>query len=529
MSVPDVRTAVGGLEFKGLGQGLGQSLARLGPVKLAGLGGVALAALVGVFLIARSPQQPGSLLYSGLDAGEAGRIAARLEELKVPIEARGDGIILVPADQVARLRMQLASEGLPRQAGAGYELLDQANPMQMTSFMQRVQRLRALEGELARTILALGGVRTARVHVVLPEREGFSRETPQPTASVTVTTHAGQRLSAAQAAAIRVLVAGAVPRLRQEDVSVIDPNGVVLGAEGGAAAGAGRIADLKSAQETTLRRAVLELLEPIIGAGRVRAVAAVELEGARSVSREEKYDPLGQVERSRQTQNESETSEDSKGREPVSVGQNLPNQGVNQNQQRTASQSQRGGETINYEISSRTEETVREPGSVRRLSVAVVLDGVPGADGAVQDRSPAELERLATLVRSAVGFDEKRGDRVTVEQMRFRAEDASGTLAEAATVQATSWLWWSLPLAAALLLGSAGLWQLRRRRQAAALAAAVVIEDAPLTPLEEQIASISPNLKVTMTSLTALQEMVDERPDEVLAVLRSWIEEGAPA
>ncbi|MBK1660026.1 flagellar basal-body MS-ring/collar protein FliF [Paracraurococcus ruber] len=534
MSVPDVRTAVGGLEFKELGQGIGQSLsqslARLGPTKLAALGGVALAALLGVFLVARSPHQPNRLLYSGLDPGEAGRIASRLEELKIPIEARGDGTILVPEDQVARLRMQLAAEGLPRQAGAGYELLDQANPMQMTSFMQRVQRLRALEGELARTILALGSVRTARVHVVLPEREGFSRETPPPTASVTVTTQGGQRLSAGQAAAIRVLVAGAVPRMRQEDVSVIDPNGVVLAAEGGTAAGAGRIADLKSAQEATLRRAVLELLEPIVGAGRVRAVAAVELEGARSVSREEKYDPLGQVERSRQTQTESESSEDSKGREPVTVGQNLPNQGVNQNQQRTTSQSQRGGETINYEISSRTEETVREPGAVRRLSVAVVLDGVPGPDGAVRDRSPAELERLATLVRSAVGFDDKRGDRVTVEQMRFRAEDAPGTLAEAGTEQASAWLWWSLPLGAAVLLGGAGLWQLRRRRQAATIALAVAPpEDALLTPLEEQIASISPNLKVTMGSLTALQEMVDDRPEEVLAVLRTWIEEGSPA
>jgi flagellar M-ring protein FliF len=520
---PAATALPGGLDLRGIGQ----SLTRLGPMRLAALGGVALAALLAVFLVARAPVQPRSLLYSGLDPAEAGRIVARLEELKIPIEARGDGAIFVPADQVARLRMQLAAEGLPRQSGAGYELLDQANPMQMTSFMQRVQRLRALEGELARTVLALGGVKSARVHVVMPEREGFAREAPQPTASVTITTQNGQRLSAAQAAAIRVLVAGAVPRLRQEDVSVVDPNGVVLGAEGGNGA-AGRIADLKAAQEATLSRAVLDLLEPIVGRGRVRAVANVELDAARSVAREEKFDPLGQVERSRQEQRESETTEDARGREPVSVGQNLPNQAVQQNGQRSTTSVQRSSGTTNFEISSRVEETVREAGQVRRISIAVVVDGVPDANGAVQERSQEELGRLAGLVRSAVGFDERRGDRVTIEQMRFMAEDPSGTLAEVPVAESGAWMWWALPLLAVVALGGAAAWQMRRRR-AAAPAPAGAQDDEPLSPLEEAIAQISPDLRVNLASLTSLQELVDQRPEEVLAVLRSWIEEGTPA
>ncbi|WP_052389270.1 flagellar basal-body MS-ring/collar protein FliF [Belnapia moabensis] len=505
---------------------LGASLAGLGSAKLAALSGVALAALVGVVLVARAPQSPNGLLYSGLEPADAGRIVARLEELKIPLDARGDGTILVPLDQVPRLRMQLASEGLPRQTGAGYELLDQASPMQMTSFMQRVQRLRALEGELARTIITMHGVRTARVHIVLPERESFSRDAPPPTASVTVTTQAGQRLGSAQAAAIRLLVAGAVPRLRQEGVSVVDPTGIVLAADGGTGAIAGRVGELRAAQEAVYQKAVLDLLEPIVGHGKVRAIAAVEIDAARVVAREEKYDPLGQVERSRQTSTEQETNEDSRGQQPVTVGQNLPNQQVAPNNQRTNATAQRNNETINYEISSRTEETTREPGAVRRLSVAVVVDGAPDANGVIQPRSAAELERFTALVRSAVGFNEQRGDRVTVDGMRFLSEDPLGTLA-GGEVAATGIAWWQLGLGLVVVLTAGGGVLLHRRRVAAAARAAAATS-AQSEALQEAIANIGPDLQIRLSSLNALNELIDERPDEALSVVRAWIQEGTP-
>src|ERR1700729_1665932 len=150
------------------------TLARLESAKLAGLGGVALVMLVLLGWVATRSTEPMALLYSGLDPAEGGRIGQRLDELKIPYEAIGSGdTIKVPASQVARIRMELAANGLPHQAGAGYELLDSQSPMNMTSFMQRV---RALEGELARTILTLDGIRSARVHIVLPERESFSRD-----------------------------------------------------------------------------------------------------------------------------------------------------------------------------------------------------------------------------------------------------------------------------------------------------------------------------------------------------------------
>ncbi|MBO1076057.1 flagellar M-ring protein FliF (plasmid) [Roseomonas marmotae] len=517
---------------------LGPALARLGPVKLGAMAAVAAAAILAVVLVARAPQATNGLLYAGLEPSEAGRIVARLEEMKVPVEARGDGTVLVPAEQVARLRMQLAGEGLPRQGGAGYELLDQANPMQMTSFMQRIQRVRALEGELARTIITMQGVRSARVHIVLPERESFSRDAPPPTASVTVITATGQRLGASQASAIRLLVAGAVPRLRQEDVSVVDPSGIVLAADGGSGAVAGRIGELRQAQEQALRQAVLDLLEPIVGRGRVRTVAAVEIEGARTVARAETYDPMGQVERGRQSQTEAESSEDGRGQQPVTVGQNLPNQQTGGTAQRSASTAQRSNETINYEISSKVEETTREPGAVKRVSIAVVVDGVTGPDGEVQERPREELERLAALVRSAVGFDEKRGDRVTVDTLRFIPDEGAGSLASADDPGGWRMSNAQLLVAGLLLVGSLGtiLFLLRRRSRLRRLAAALAVADAAaaeaamaLDPMEEAIATVGQDIQIRISSLNALNELIDTRPEEALSVVRAWIQEGAPA
>jgi flagellar M-ring protein FliF len=509
-------------------RGLGANLTRLGPVKLAGLGVAALLALGAIWFIARAPQAANGLLYAGLEPADAGRIAARLDELRIPVEARGDGTILVPSAMVPRLRMQFASEGLPRQTGAGYELLDQVNPMQMTSFMQRVQRLRALEGELARTIVAMHGVRTARVHIVLPERETFSRDAPQPTASVSVTTSVGGRLSSSQAAAIRLLVAGAVPRLRQEAVSVLDPSGVVLAADGAGGAMTGRVAEMRALQEAVLQKAVLDLLEPLVGRGKVRAIAAVEIDATRMVAREEKFDPIGQVERSRQTSNESENNEDSRQRDPVTVGQNLPNQQQQPggNGQRSVSRSERNNDTVNYEISSRVEEVTREPGAVRRVSMAVVVDGVPDAAGAVQPRTREELDRFAALVRSAIGFDERRGDRVTVDGIRFLAEEPLGSRADAVTEDGGLTLWLGLGALLVALVAIVAWLLLRQRAAANRLDVTLAPSAAEELPLEvEALEPELPAQRAKLMHLASINEVIDERPEEAVVILRSWIQE----
>ena len=293
--------------------------------------------------------------------------------------------------------------------------------MNMTSFMQRVRRVRALEGELARTILTLNGIKTARVHIVLPERESFSRDAPQPTASVAITMSGAERISARQAAAIRLLVAGAVPRLRQEEVSVVDPSGVVLAADGSDAMASNRLDEIKTSREQALQRAATDLLEPLIGRGRVRVAVSVDVDPTREVAREEKFDPLSQVERSKQSQLDKDNSDETKPRDPVSVGQNLPNQQQQGNAGRTSTSSTHDGQTVNYELNSTHSERVREPGEIRRVAVAAVVDGTINDKGEYQPRSKEEMDRIGALVRSAVGFDAKRGDTVTVETMRFIA------------------------------------------------------------------------------------------------------------
>ena len=534
---------------------------RLGYAKLGAMGAVVALTLGLLFWISTLSVEPKGLLYSGLDPSEAAKIGQRLDELKVPFDVKGDGTtIMVPASQVPRIRMELAASGLPHQGGAGYELLDQQSPMNMTSFMQRIQRLRALEGELARTIVTMGGVKTARVHIVLPERESFSRETPKPTASVAVTMAGASRLTVPQASSIRLLVSGAVPGMAAGSVSVLDPSGIVLAADDSETATSGRITDLKTGRERDLQRTVTDLLEPMIGRGKVRVAASVDLDSAREVLREEKFDPLSQVERSKQLQVDQEASNETKSQDSVSVSQNLPNQ----NQQRsgepgkTSSSNSRNGQTINYELNSVRSERVREAGELRRLTIAVVVDGMLDEKGQYQPRPQEELTRLADVIQAAVGFDAKRGDRVTVENMRFMPLDqnGAGAVAEAGSTIAIPYNLIAA-LLTSLILAGAGIMALRMRQshqlalvyaqssnQAAttpalseAAALALPAGQAPLAlGAEGDPASQSRALAIRNPLhdlpdhngfLSTLYDLVDARPDEAVAVIRSWLASNA--
>jgi flagellar M-ring protein FliF len=509
------------------------TLSGLEPAKLAGLAAVAGIVLLAIAWVATRGGEPMGLLYSGLDPAEAGKIGQRLDELKVPFENRGDGsTILVPASQVGRVRMDLAASGLPRQSGTGYELLDTQSPMSMTSFMQRVQRLRALEGELARTIATLDGVRSARVHMVLPERESFARDTPKPTASVAVTMLGAMRLAPRQAMAIRLLVAGAVPGLRPDDVSVLDPSGAVLAADGGEAMASSRLEEVKASREQALRRAVTDLLEPLVGAGHVKTVVAIDVDASREVSHEEKFDPNSQVERSRHTQRDKETTEEAQTGDPVSVAQNVPSQSQSgENGGKGGTSNSHNNETINYELSSVRSERVREPGELKRLTVAVVVDGTTDGNGEFHPRPKAELDRIADLVRSAVGFDAKRGDQLTVDTMRFMPTLAA--LGESSDEPAAGLQSWLIPIGggiAVLLLVGGAIFFLSRRKGAvadginAALAAVAHAGQEALTGSSQEPLMITNELNGAAATLNTI---FDTHPDEALALVRAWIAEGA--
>lgn len=399
------------------------NLMGLGRLRLAVLGGVAAALLLGITLLAmRGATPPMALLYGDLDTRDAGAVVQSLERARIPFRITGGGTqIMVPAEDVARLRLSLAREGLPAGGSVGYELFDRNESLTTTPFQQDMNRLRALEGELQRTIRTMSGVRAVRIHLVLPRREAFSRERADAQASVVLSMQGSQRLDREGVQAVLHLVATAVPGLQPRNISIIDSRGELLARGGqalGGAAGAATQEEMRRAQELRMARGIEEMLERTLGAGRVRAEASIELDFERVELREERFDPENQVPRSTQSSTES-----SRGAEPanVSVANNLP--GGDSTPGGGGSSESRQEETTNFEIGRTTRSTLREHPVIRRLSVAVLVDGVvePVEGGAprVRERTAEELARLTTLVRGAIGFNEQRGDRVEVVSMRF--------------------------------------------------------------------------------------------------------------
>jgi len=407
------------------------TLRSLGPARLAAIAGVG-AAMIGffIFITVRISAPTYSLLYSDLELRDSGQIVQKLDALNVPYQLHGDGAqILVPADQVARLRMVMAESGLPRGGSIGYELFDKSDVLGTSSFVQNINHVRALEGELSRTISSIGSVQSARVHLVLPRREMFSREKQDPSASIVLKLRGAERLGKGQVAAIQHLVATAVPGLRPNRISIVDGDGNLLarGTDDGDPQASGIDEDERRAgYETRTARAIEEMLERSVGFGKVRAEVHAEMDFDRVTTSSESYDPDGQVVRSTQTVNESSDNTDAAD-QSVTVANNLPDAQAAKGTGGARSRNARNEETTNYEITKTVRNQVREGGVVRRLSVAVLVDGTyaPGADGAraYQPRSPEEIQLLTTLVRSAIGFDAKRGDTVEVVNMRFIAPD----------------------------------------------------------------------------------------------------------
>ncbi len=407
-----------------------ETLRSLGPVRLATMAGVAAGILAFfIYLTSRLATPEMSLLYGDLDNQDSGQIVSRLEEMNVPYQMGANGEqIFVPSDQVGRLRIAMAEEGLPNGGSIGYEIFDRAEGLGTTNFVQNINHLRALEGELARTIRAIESVKQARVHLVLPKRELFSRERQKPSASIVVAMEGNNRLDRGQVRSIQHMVAAAVPELQPTMISIVDNQGTLL-ARGTDAddpqTAASNAEEMRRNYEARLAQTIEELLERSVGPGNVRAEVTAEMDFDRVTENAEIYDPDGQVVRSTQTVEESADSQDGEGPQGVTVGNNLPDQelpGLG-GEAGSQSRSSRIEETVNYEITRTVKTHVRESGDVKRLSVAVLVNGafVEDAEGELvyEPRATEELEQLASLVRSAVGYDEARGDTVELVNMRF--------------------------------------------------------------------------------------------------------------
>ena len=407
-----------------------ETLRSLGPLRLAAMAAVAAGIIAFfIYLTGRLASPDMALLYGELDSRDSSQIVTRLEAMGVPYSLGPSGThVLVPRDQVGRLRVAMAEEGLPTGGSMGYEIFDRSEGLGTTNFVQNINHLRALEGELGRTIRSISIVKQARVHLVLPRRELFSREKQQPSASIVVSMQGSRRLDRNQVSAIQHMVAAAVPGLQPDMISIIDNKGTLLarGAAGDdAAATASNAEEMRTGYESRLTRTIEELLERSVGVGNVRAEVTADMDFDRITENQEIYDPDGQVVRSTQTIEETSASQDGEGAPPVTVGNNLPDAGLPDLGGGSNSQDNeaRTEETVNYEISRTVKTHVREAGLVRRLSIGVLVNDRASinedGDTVYEARGPEELEQFAALIRSATGYDAERGDTLEVVNMRF--------------------------------------------------------------------------------------------------------------
>lgn len=406
---------------------LGASLAKLGMRRLALLGivGAAVVMTVGVaaYYLGRPAMQP---IYTGLTSQDVTRITAALAEAGVTFDVNEQrNAVLVPFGQTARARTLLAHKGLPTSARAGYELFDQLGSMGLTSFMQEITRVRALEGEIARTIQALDGVGAARVHLVLPEAGTFRKDRRDASASVLLRVDEKWQNSSGQA--VRHIVAAALPGMKLEQVSVASTDGRMLVAGGDEQSlGSHKLAEMEKSMGAELEQKASRTLASTLGAGNYQISATVRLDVDRQQINETLFDPKSRVERSVRVVKQSGSTEEGGAKAAVGVEANVPKDEASQSESDKRRQREdRREELTNYELNSKTVQTVREGYRVQRLAIAVVVSrkhlaasAGPGADAAAIEARIGDLKRL---VSAATGANPDRDDRIEITAADFGA------------------------------------------------------------------------------------------------------------
>ncbi len=537
-----------------------QALKDMGPVRLAMMLGV-IAVMVALlsFVSMRLTSPVLTPLYTSLSIGDSGQIVSELEKKGVPYEIRAGGTqVLAPSDQVLRLRLSLAQQGLPSGGSlVGYEIFDKSEALGTSNFVLNMNMLRALEGELSRTIASLSQVESARVHLVVPKQELFAKDKALPTASVVLKMRGSNELTKPEIASISHLVATAVPGLKPSSITIVDNRGKMLAKGGDSDAeslAASNADEYRIAYENRTKNTIENLLEKSVGMGKVKAEVSADIDFDRIVTNSEKYDPEGQVARSIQGTEEKETSTEKGSDGNVSVANNLPAGQAAGGQGGANKQTTRTDETTNFEISKTVQSHTKETGTVKRLSVAVLLDGTytKDADGNPKyaPRTEEELKQYTTLVKSAIGFDEKRGDKVELVNMQFTdATDLAGKVDSP-----LAWLTNDLAgIIQTLVLGGVAILALllvvrplvtriadfqpkaiASGAEMPALAGPAVMgrltdqsgvarAALPEEPDETLISIERIQGRVKSASVKKINEIVDSHPDETINVLRRWI------
>ena len=512
-------------------------------------------------------EAPKTILFSGLESRDAAAVSAKLDSMAVKYDVKDGGTILVPADQVTKLRMALAQDNLPA-AGVGYEIFDKTDTFGTTAFVQNINHLRALEGELSRSIQTIEGVETARVHLVIPERQVFAQQEQPPTASVVLKTR--RRMDKGQVQAIQHMVAAAVASLGADRVAIVDDRGNLLAGGDKSGSMARDQEEDTSNYESSLRGRIESIVASVVGAGHVQVQVAADINYNRTQTTSETFDPDSKVARSTQTV-ERNASDTSGGGNAVSVANALPGGTAAGGGETSRNNSGSTEETVNYEISKTVKTSTVDGGEIKKLSVAVVVDGSTTGEGAgtYKPRSAAEMAQITALVKSAMGFDQARGDQVQVTNMQFaRLPTGDGTEAAAPLLGLDAGYWFKIIEAAilcltALLIGLFVARPLINRMFAAQTAAqpggptalahaspvagalpapgtamtdaasgapAAIAADGAPAALPSPVAGLDLSRvdgQVRESAIKKVGEVVQAHPEEALAIIRTWLHQPA--
>jgi flagellar M-ring protein FliF len=502
-------------------------------------------------------EAPKTILFSGLESRDAAAVTGKLDSMAVKYDVKDGGTILVPADQVTKLRMALAQDNLPA-AGVGYEIFDKSDTFGTTAFVQNINHLRALEGELARSIQTIEGVESARIHLVIPERQIFSRDDQTPSASVVLKTRG--RMDRGQVQAIQHLVAAAVASLSADRVAIVDDRGNLL-AGGDDKSGPDALARNQDEDttnyENSLRQRIEAIVTSIVGAGHVQVQVAADINYNHTQTTSESYDPDSKVVRSTQTV-ERNATDTSGGGNAVSVANALPGAAAAGGGDSTKNSSGSTEETTNYEISKKVTTSTVDGGDVKKVSVAVVVDG-SGEGATYKPRTAEEMSKITALVRSAMGYDQARGDQVQVSNMPFaRMETAVGTEAPKPLLGLDAGYWFKIIEAAILCLtalliglfvakplinrmfaaqaGAGGTFTLANTSPVAGVLAPPSDGSTPAgdgaqaalpAPSGPQIDTSRIDGQVRESAIKKVGEVVQAHPEEALALIRTWLHQPA--
>ena len=447
--------------------------------------GVVLLVAAAIAAVVMGRQQDYRVLFSNLSDKDGGAIIAQLSQMNVPYRhTEGGGAIMVPSDRVHDVRLRLASQGLPKGTVSGFELME-GNRFGVTQFQERLNFQRGLEGELTRTIQSLSSVQSARVHLALPQQNGFFREQQKPSASVLVSLYPGRVLDRAQLAGIVHLVASSVPEMPPTAVSVLDDTGKLLSQS--PEPGSGNAVDAQQMQyvqqiEQQYTRRIMEILEPVVGRNNIKAQVTAELDFSQTDSTQEQYRPNQTPEASAiRSQQVLESKEQSTSNATTAVGAGAtanqppgpsaaPINGANPapqaagQQQGTDSGNSKRESTTNYEVDKTVRVTRGNNWAIKRVNAAVVINyqSVTDNKGKVENKplSAEQLEQMTALVRETVGYNKDRGDSVNLMNAPFQpatvVADDTPLWKQPETVELARNLAWPLGMslfAAMVLLG----------------------------------------------------------------------------